>query len=82
MRVLTLMLQQGMKPVVVGLGVGLVGAFAVTRIMRSLLFEVSATDAMTYVAVTVLLGVVGLVAAYVPSRRAAGLEPALTLRAD
>jgi ABC-type antimicrobial peptide transport system permease subunit len=81
-RVLTLMLRQGMMPVAVGLAIGLVGAIAVTRIMRSLLFEVSATDPATYVAVAVLLGAVGLLASYLPSRRAASVHPALTLRGE
>jgi putative ABC transport system permease protein len=81
-RVLTLMLRQGMMPVTAGLAVGLVGAIGVTRIMRSLLFEVSATDPATYVAVAVLLGAVGLLASYLPSRRAARVHPALTLRGE
>jgi len=82
MRVLALMLRQGMTPVTVGLVLGLVGAIAVTRIMRTLLFEVSATDPATYVAVAVLLGMVGLLASYLPSRRAASVHPALTLRGE
>jgi putative ABC transport system permease protein len=77
-----LMVRQGMVPVAVGLAIGLAGAFAATRIMRSLLFEVSATDPATYVVVAVLLGLVGLVASYLPSRRAAGVHPALTLRGE
>jgi putative ABC transport system permease protein len=81
-RVLALMLQQGMTPVAIGLSVGLLGAFAITRILRSLLFEVSATDPATFVAVAVLLGLVALVASYLPSRRAARVHPALTLRGE
>ena len=81
-RVLGLMLRQGMTPVALGLALGLVGAIGVTRIMRSLLFEVSATDPATYVGVAVLLGMVGLLASYLPSRRAASVHPALTLRGD
>jgi predicted permease len=81
-RVLGLMLRQGMTPVAVGLAIGLAGAFALTRIMRSLLFETSATDPMTFVGVVALLGVVGLVASYVPSRRAAGVQPGVMLRGE
>jgi predicted permease len=81
-RVLGLMLRQGMAPVALGLALGLAGAIGVTRIIRSLLFEVSATDPATYVGVAVLLGVVGLLASYLPSRRAASVHPALTLRGD
>jgi putative ABC transport system permease protein len=81
-RVMSLMLRQGMTPVAVGLAIGLVGAVAITRIMRSLLFETSTTDPITFVAVVVLLGGVALVASYLPSRRAAKVHPALTLRAE
>lgn len=79
-RVMTLMLRQGMTPVIVGLAVGLLAAIASTRVLRSLLYEVSASDPMTFVVVFVLLGVVALLASYVPSRRAARVEPAMTLR--
>jgi predicted permease len=81
-RVTTLMLRQGMTPVVLGLVIGLVAAFAATRVMRSLLFEVSATDPLTYLAVALLLAAVALVASYLPSRRAARVHPAVTLRAE
>jgi len=81
-RVTTLMLRQGMTPVVLGLVIGLVAAFATTRVMRSLLFEVSATDPLTYLAVAVLLAGVALLASYLPSRRASRVHPAMTLRAE
>jgi ABC-type antimicrobial peptide transport system permease subunit len=81
-RVLTLMLRQGMKPVATGLVIGLVGAFMLTRVMQSLLFEVSTKDPTTFVVVAALLGLVALLASYVPSRRAAMVHPALTLRAE
>jgi predicted permease len=81
-RVLALVLRQGMAPVAAGLAAGLAGALAVTRVLGTLLFEVSATDAATLASVTVLLGAVGLAAAYLPSRRAARLDPATTLRAE
>ena len=81
-RVVALMLRQGMTPVVVGLAVGLVVAAAVTRVLRTLLFEVSATDPTTFVGVAALLVVVALVASYVPSRRASRVHPAMTLRAE
>jgi len=81
-RVLALMLRQGMAPVGVGLAIGLVGALAVTRVLRSLLFEVSATDPLTFVAVAALLGAVALAASYLPSRRATRMQPAAVLRAE
>jgi predicted permease len=79
-RVVALMLRQGMTPVLVGLAVGLLAAVVSTRVLRSLLFEVSASDPMTYVVVLALLGVVALVASYLPSRRASRVPPAMTLR--
>jgi predicted permease len=81
-RVLALVVRQGMTPVVAGLGIGLVAAVGVTRVLRVLLFEVSATDPLTFVAVSVLLGLVALAAAFLPSRRASRVHPAVTLRAD
>jgi predicted permease len=81
-RVIALMLRQGMTPVVIGLAVGLAGAVAVTRVMRTLLFEVSTTDPATFVGVLVLLALVAMVASYLPSRRASRVQPAMTLRAE
>ena len=65
-----------------GIAVGLVAALGLTRVMASLLFGVSATDAATYALLAVLLGVVALVASYVPARRAAGVPPIVALRHD
>jgi predicted permease len=81
-RVLSLMLRQGMTPVAVGLTVGLVGAVVVTRVLRSLLFEVSATDPLTFAGVAALLGAIALLASYLPSRRATRVHPATILRAE
>jgi predicted permease len=81
-RVLSLMLRQGMTPVAIGLTVGLVGAFVVTRVLRSLLFEVSATDPLTFAGVAALLGAIALLASYLPSRRATRVHPATILRAE
>jgi putative ABC transport system permease protein len=80
--VLGLMVRQGMTPVAVGLAIGLAGALLVTRVLRSLLFEVSVTDPVTFVGVAALLGAVALVASYLPSRRATRVDPAVTLRAE
>jgi uncharacterized membrane protein YeaQ/YmgE (transglycosylase-associated protein family) len=81
-RVLALMLRQGLAPVAAGLVVGLAGALAAARVLRALLFEVSATDPATYAAVAALLGAVAALAAYLPARRAARVDPLVALRAD
>jgi predicted permease len=81
-RVLGLMLRHGMTPVAAGLAAGLAAAFAATRVLRSLLFEVSASDPLTFASVAALLAAVALVASYLPSRRATRVDPAVTLRAE
>lgn len=81
-RVLGLMLRQGMTPVAVGLVVGLGGALAVTRVLQSLLYEVSATDPLTFAAVAALLTAVALAASWLPSWRATRVQPAVTLREE
>jgi len=78
--VLRLVLVQGMKPVLVGLGLGLAGAAALTRLMDRLLFGVSTTDPLTFAGVAVLLSVVAVLACYIPARRAAALDPMTALR--
>ena len=66
----------------VGIGVGLLGAFALTRVLRALLFDVSPIDPPSMLAAAALLGVVGAVAAWVPAHRASALDPAQALRAE
>ena len=80
--VVALMLRRGMTPVIAGLAIGVVVALATTRLLESLLFDVSATDPLTFVAVSVLLAGVALIASWLPSRRAARVDPTVTLRAD
>ena len=77
-----MVLRQGGKVVLIGLAIGLVGALALTRLMEAILFNVSPTDPATYVGVTVLLLAIGLLATYLPARRAAGVDPMEALRAD
>lgn len=75
-----LVVGQGMGVVAGGVGVGLLGAFALARLMSSLLFGVGAADASTFAAVVGLMFGIGLVACWVPARRAMALEPAIVLR--
>jgi putative ABC transport system permease protein len=78
--VLSMVVGEGLKMTVVGLAAGLAGAFWLTRWMASLLFEVSATDPLTFVMVGIGLTAVGLFACFVPARRAAKVDPMVALR--
>jgi putative ABC transport system permease protein len=78
--VLRLFMGHGMMLVMVGLVLGLGGAFALTRLMSSLLFGVSTTDLMTFVVVSVGLVLIGLFACYIPARRATKVDPLTALR--
>jgi putative ABC transport system permease protein len=78
--VLRLVFQQSLVMVLIGTVIGLVGAFLLTRWMRALLFEVTATDPLTYASVIGILAVVALLACYIPARRAAKVDPLIALR--
>jgi ABC-type antimicrobial peptide transport system permease subunit len=78
--ILGLVLRQGMTVALIGIAGGLAGAFALTRLMASLLFGVSATDVATFSAVAVFLVIIALVATYVPARRAMNVDPLIALR--
>lgn len=78
--VLRLIVSQGFKLVLIGLGIGLVGAFALMRVIASLLFGVTTKDPLTFAAVAVLLALVALLACYIPARRATRLDPLHALR--
>ena len=78
--VLRLILQQGAKLALVGLSVGIVAVFALTRLMASLLYDVSATDPVTFIAVAILLTAVAMLACYIPARRAMHVDAMIALR--
>ncbi len=80
LHVLRLVFGQGLVLLAVGTVIGLVGAFALTRLMRSLLFEITPTDPLTYSGVVGLLAVVALLACYIPARRATKVDPLVALR--
>jgi putative ABC transport system permease protein len=80
LHVLRLIFGQSLVMLLIGTAIGLAGAFALTRLMRTLLFEVTATDPLTYVSVVGLLTVVALLACYIPARRAAKVDPLIALR--
>jgi putative ABC transport system permease protein len=78
--VLKMVLRYAMTLVVIGTIVGLAGAYAVTRVMSNLLFQVTPTDLLTFVAVPAVLLLVALVACLIPARRATKVDPLITLR--
>ncbi len=80
--VLRLMIGQGMRPAVIGLAIGVIASVALTRLMNSLLFGVSATDPITFAALAFLLLAVALLACYLPARRAAKVDPMMALRCE
>jgi predicted permease len=80
--VLKLVVKQGMVLAVSGVALGLIAALAFSRLVSGLLFGVKATDPLTFAAITILLTVVALVASYIPARRAARIDPMISLRCE
>jgi putative ABC transport system permease protein len=78
--VLRLVVGHGAKLTSAGVIAGVLASLALTQLMSNLLFDVSATDPLTFAAVALLLAIVALAACYVPARRAAALEPLVALR--
>ena len=81
-QVMVLVLREGMLLAFTGIVIGSLGAFALTRLMRSLLFEVSAKDPVAFAAVAGLLAAVAFIACYIPARRATRVDPLVALRQE
>jgi putative ABC transport system permease protein len=78
--VLLMIVKQGSRLIVIGLAIGLLGAYALTRWISSLLFGVTAKDPLTFAAAAVVLGLVALLACYIPAWRATKVDPLEALR--
>ena len=78
--VVMMLLRDAMRPVAIGIVIGIAGAFAMTRLLAAMLFEVSATDVTTYVVACSVLAVAALLASIVPARRALGVDPISAVR--
>jgi putative ABC transport system permease protein len=78
--VVKLIVRQGMSLALIGVGVGLLAAFVVMRLLSSLLYGVSSTDLLTFGATALILVTVGFVASYFPARRATKVDPMIALR--
>jgi predicted lysophospholipase L1 biosynthesis ABC-type transport system permease subunit len=80
--ILGLVVKQGMRPALIGIGVGLLAALGMSRVLQSLLFEVGATDALTFAATAGVLALAALVACWAPTRTALKVDPARVLRQE
>jgi len=78
--ILKLILSEGLILTSIGLGIGLVGAFATTRAMSQLLYGVTTKDPVTYIGISLMLGLVAMLACYVPTRKALRVDPMVALR--
>src|SRR5262249_36543560 len=80
--ILKLVLLRGLSLAFLGIGLGLAGAFAMTRALEGLLYKITATDPLTFISVSLALALVALLACYLPARRAMKVDPMVALRCD
>jgi putative ABC transport system permease protein len=80
--VMKMVVKQGMALAMIGVAIGLCTSYALTRLMKTLLFDVSATDPLTFTVIALLLAIVALTACWIPARRAAKVDPMVALRCD
>jgi ABC-type antimicrobial peptide transport system permease subunit len=80
--ILGMVVRQGMTRVGVAIVLGTMGALALARLLDGLVFDVSTTDPLTFVAMALLLGATGFLACWLPARRASGIDPAETIRSE
>jgi putative ABC transport system permease protein len=78
--VMLMLLREAMRPVAIGIAIGVAGAYAMTRLLAAMLFEISATDVTTYIVACAVLAVAALLASIVPARRALGVDPITAVR--
>jgi putative ABC transport system permease protein len=78
--VLRMVVMEGMKPTLLGVAIGIAGAFAMGRFVASLIFQVKPTDPATFLAVAALLALIALLACIIPAYRASKVDPVVALR--
>ena len=81
-QIITMVVNQNLRIVAIGLVIGLAAAIPATRLMRGLLFQVGPNDPTTFIAIGVMLAAVAILASYVPARRGTQIDPVVTLKSD